>query len=256
MNWSDFLRFWPRPDDLKMRQTSRVCEPCACLEPQYGNRRFGSLLLHSETVDQQGEAWKCLEELIEVTVKNGSTEFSPGRVMPPKLWKQITTLPVSIAKLTSVKRLYLYGSNLVRLPPEIGAMQNLEELDIYTSYRLHWLPYEVTRCPNLKLSRASTRALYGNFKYRPPFPKLGNDSAGNRDIVRNCSVCNQLLHRESIRQVWITIMVATDVFPLLVNACSDECVERLPKPAQGYVDRPHVGGVEVKQPPCGFVPPL
>ena len=32
-------------------------------------------------------------------------------------------------------------------------MANLKELDIYTSYKLHWLPYEVTRCPKLKLSR-------------------------------------------------------------------------------------------------------
>lgn len=39
----------------------------------------------------------------------------------------------------------LYGSNLVRIPPEIGAMTSLEEFTPYTSYRLHWVPYEITR---------------------------------------------------------------------------------------------------------------
>ena len=64
----------------------------------------------------------------------------------------------------------LYGSNLVRIPAEIGAMTSLEEFTPYTSYRLHWFPYELTRCPRLVRSTVSSSALYGNFKYRPPFP--------------------------------------------------------------------------------------
>ena len=151
-----------------------ICQPCNCLEPQYKNGRFGNLLLHSETQDTNCDAWKLLESLVETAARKRSAEFSPGLEMPPELWSQIITLPRSLAKLTSVKRLYLYGSNLVRIPPEIGAMESLEELDIYTSYRLHWLPYEVTRCQKLKRSRASTRALYGNYKYRPLFPRLGD----------------------------------------------------------------------------------
>jgi hypothetical protein len=35
-------------------------------------------------------------------------------------------LPPAIAKLTEVKHLVLYGTNLVRIPPEIGAMSALE----------------------------------------------------------------------------------------------------------------------------------
>ena len=58
----------------------------------------------------------------------------------------------------------LYGSGLVRIPPEVGEMTALEDFDPYTSYRLHWFPFEITRCPKLKDSRVSTRALYGNFK--------------------------------------------------------------------------------------------
>jgi hypothetical protein len=43
--------------------------------------------------------------------------------------------------------------------------------------------------------------------------------------------------------------VATDELPLLVDACSEACVERLPAPPEGYVDRPHRGGDHVEQPP-------
>ena len=38
-------------------------------------------------------------------------------------------------------------------------MTNLEGLDPYTSYCLHWFPYEIIRCNKLKRSRVSTRAL-------------------------------------------------------------------------------------------------
>jgi hypothetical protein len=34
-------------------------------------------------------------------------------------------------------------------------MSSLENFDPYTSYRLHWLPYEITRCPNLRSSRGA-----------------------------------------------------------------------------------------------------
>lgn len=158
-------------------------------------------------------------------------------------------LPASISKLKSVKKLYLYGSHLVRLPPEIGEMENLENLDIYTSYRLHWLPFEVTRCLKLKRSRASTRALYGNHKFRPPFPKLDGEHLPSTVRYHTCSVCRGPLKPETTVSVWISLRVATDVFPLLVNACSDECVRRLPPPAKAYVERPHTGGLDVIQPP-------
>ncbi|MEW6306455.1 MAG: leucine-rich repeat domain-containing protein [Verrucomicrobiota bacterium] len=243
--------FKPQPDDVKMWQSAgqfKVCEPCKCLEPQYGSGRFGQLHLHSEAQDTACEAWKLLESLVESAVTKQSKEFAPGLEMPAEMWSQIITLPRSIAGLTSVRRLYLYGSNLVRIPPEIGALKELEELDIYTSYRLHWLPFEVTRCPKLKHSRASTRALYGNYKYRPPFPRLGKETSAFAS--GSCSVCGRSLP-ESVLQVWISVRVATDVFPLLVNACSDACIKQLPQPPAGYVDHPHTGGLHLVQPRPG-----
>jgi hypothetical protein len=238
--------FKPRPDDVKMWRSGRVCEPCTCFAPRNG--QFGNVQLHADVQDTNCEAWKLLESLVEKSVNNCSEEFAPAMEMPPEFWRQIITLPTSIAKLTSVKRLYLYGSNLVRLPPEIGLMENLEELDIYTSYRLHWLPYEVTRCKKLSRSRASTRAHYGNYKYRPPFPQLGHESLKNGFGSGTCSVCRQSYSAESVRQVWISLRVATDVFPLLVYACSTACILNLPRPPEGYVNHPHAGGIDLKQP--------
>lgn len=210
--------------------------------------------------DQQDtgcEAWKSLENLIEFAIINRSHEFAPRQKMPPEMWGQIVTLPASIGKLKSVRKLEVYGSHLVRIPPEIGEMENLEELDIYTSYRLHWLPYEVTRCTKLKRSRASTRALYGNYKNRSPFPRLVCEESKTVPAPKFCSVCGQEFDPTKVRQVWISLRVATDVFPLLVNACSNECIGKLPKPAAGYVDYPHTGGLEVKQPAASFMrPPL
>jgi hypothetical protein len=244
--------FEARPEDLEMWNRARISginPSCGCL----GNRS-GNLRLHSDVQDTGCEGWIKLLELVETAASKGKTEFSPGLELSPELWRQIVTLPPSISKLESVKKLYLYGSHLVRIPPEICEMANLEELDLYTSYRLHWLPYEVTRCQKLKKSRISTRALYGNYKHRSPFPRL-NIPEFKLNLPSNCSVCQNPLQAGGVQQMWITVLVATDVLPLLVNACSLECVQRLPAPAYGYVDHPHAGGLDVKQPPVGVLPP-
>lgn len=249
--------FSMQPADLKMWQTSRssgIVPSCECLAPQYGNGKYGRLTLHPEVQNTESDGWKLLIELIERAASQRSEEFAPGLEMSPEMWSQVVTLPSSISKLTTVRKLYLYGSHMVRLPPEIGDMVNLEELDLYTSYRLHWLPFEVTRCSKLKSSRVSTRALYGNYRYRPPFPRVGVPESKS-NLPTNCSVCQGILQPEKVHQVWLSLRVATDVLPLLVNACSEACLQQLPAPAFGYVDRPHTGWLDVKQPPTGMIPP-
>jgi hypothetical protein len=129
-------------------------------------------------------------------------------------------------------------------------MSSLEDLDVYTSHRLHWFPYEITKCQELRDSRVSTRSLYGNFKYRPPFPVLGNVDPFGRDPRGRCSVCDLPLPDGDIHPVWISLRVATDVLPLLVRACSQACVDQLPAAATGYVDHPHTGGPSLEQPPA------
>lgn len=246
-----------QPYDQKMwqaAQASNILPSCDCLKPQFEGSSFGELRFHTEVQNTDCDAWRLLEAQIEKTISDRSKEFAPGVEMQPEMWSQIITLPPSIARLKSVRRLYLYGSHLVRIPVEIGEMADLEEFDAYTSYRLHWLPYEITRCQKLKRSRMSTRALYGNYKYRPPFPRLESQSVKLNESTVSCSICGQKLSDNMAHQVWISLRIATDVLPLLVNACSEECVRRLPTPARGYVDRPHMGGLELQQPPAGHIP--
>ncbi|MFI0351135.1 hypothetical protein [Actinomadura sp. 9N407] len=223
---------------------------CTCCHWD-GEQQAERVHFHGERQDTSAPGWLRLLELIEEAAADGREEFKPLVELGPAERRQIVTLPPTIAKLTAVRHLVLYGSNLVRIPPEIGGMTGLEEFSPYTSHRLHWFPYEITRCARLRDSTVSTRVLYGNFKNRPPFPELlpGRADPGSQgaDAVRGCSVCAAPID-DGFRQVWISLRVATDVLPLLVNACSAACVEALPPPAERYVPIPHEGGPGVAQP--------
>ncbi len=221
---------------------------CQCLTPQYEEAKWSELELHTEEQDTASSGWERLLELIDVAARDGREEFSPGREMLPEQWAKVTTLPESIAKLKAVKHFVLYGSSLVRIPPEIGEMSSLEQFTPYTSYRLHWFPYEITKCRNLKISTVSTRALYGNFKYRPPFPKLPQLHDAN--TPNKCSVCGSQFGSSAPLQYWVSLGVATDVFPLLVCACSRECLSTVPAPPKDYIQEPHQGGLGLVQPPA------
>ncbi|MFJ3861716.1 leucine-rich repeat domain-containing protein [Streptomyces sp. NPDC090085] len=233
---------------------------CKCFD-QARPRPRARVGFHSESQDTSAPGWQRLLELVDEAAADGREEFRPLVGLSPVERRQIVTLPPSIAKLTAVKRFVLYGSNLVRIPPEIGAMASLEEFTPYTSYRLHWFPYEITRCSRLARSTVSTRALFGNHKLRPPFPRLQPPRSSVADLdltaldagrwgteaIHSCSACNRSVKQHSLHQVWISLRVATDVLPLLVNACSATCVDALPQGAEGYVQFPHTGG-KVDQP--------
>ncbi|MYW68104.1 leucine-rich repeat domain-containing protein [Streptomyces sp. SID8379] len=204
-------------------------------------RPQGPVEQHADRQDTSAPGWLHLLEVIEEAAADGREVFKPLVELSPGERRQIVTLPSTIARLTEVRHLVLYGSNLVRVPPEIGAMTNLEEFSPYTSYRLHWFPYEITRCTKLRESTVSTRALYGNFKYRPPFPRL---SSKPRPVPagRRCSVCDTEPADGTARWAWLSRAVGTDVLPLLVRACSQECLDALPAGAEGYEPTPHLGG--------------
>ena len=213
------------PDSELKSNPVRRYPSCDCLELQYEPNGWQELKLHSEVQDIQADAWKSLEDYIEKVHLDGTDEFNPIDGIGTEKWEKVVTLPRSIQKLKQVKFLSLYGSHLARIPPEIGEMTNLEDFDPYTSYCLHWFPYEITRCKKLKQSRVSTRALYGNYKYRPPFPRLPSNSA---DLIPGvCSVCGGPFTQNGAHQVWISLWIATDVLPLLVHACSAECIKNL-----------------------------
>jgi hypothetical protein len=235
---------------------------CDCFE-RSGQSTSVETHFHSDVQNTESEGWKRLLELVEIAALDAREEFAPFRELTLEAQSQVITLPATIGKLKSVRRLVLYGSCLVRIPPEIGDMENLVEFTPYTSYRLHWFPYEITRCVKLDESTVSTRALYGNYKYRSPFPRLERPLSSTTGVdlsnlpperygapaIMRCSICRMPLAEAGLHQVWISLNVGTDVLPLLVNACSVKCVARLPPGASGYVSGPHTGGLSVEQPP-------
>ncbi|MFE7653919.1 leucine-rich repeat domain-containing protein [Streptomyces bottropensis] len=233
---------------------------CSCFD-QYKAHPRARVGFHTELQDTSSAGWKHLLTLIEEAAADGREEFRPLVELSPQERRQIITLPPSISKLTAVKRFVLYGSNLVRIPTEMGAMTSLEEFTPYTSNRLHWFPYEITRCSRLARSTVSTRSLFGNYKLRSPFPRLQPPQASVAELdltgldprrwgataIHTCSICDRPIEQGGLHQAWISLRVATDVLPLLVNACSPACVAALPVGAEDYIPSPHQGG-RVDQP--------
>jgi hypothetical protein len=233
---------------------------CTCVG-DYDETMPETAHFHAERQDTSAPGWLRLIELIDEAAADRRAVFKPFAEMTSAQRREVVTLPSSIAKLTEVKHLDLYGTNLVRIPPEIAAMSSLEVFDPYTSYRLHWHPYELTRCAGLRSSTVSTRALYGNYKLRPPFPQLRpvttateaafdalDPGVWGAEAVHTCSVCDQPIGQQ-LHQVWISYGVGSDVLPLLVNACSPACIAALPPPAQNHVQTAHTGGPGLVQPP-------
>ncbi|MFK0192993.1 hypothetical protein [Kitasatospora sp. NPDC090308] len=239
----------PVPRLFENRFTERVgpIDSCDCVRAR--RARF-----HGERQDVSAPGWLRLLELVEEAAADGREEFAPLRELTDEQRRQVVTLPASIGRLTQVRHLHLYRSNLVRLPPEIGGMRALEEFTPYTSYRLHWFPYELARLPLLRRSTVSTRAVFGNPKTRPPFPVLAEPSAGadpraldpgvwGAKSVGACSVCDgPVAGAAGLHQAWISLRTSgRDVLPLLVNACSRECLAALPSPPEGHLPGPHRG---------------
>ena len=220
---------------------------CDCFVAGYDDLPWPELTFHRDVQDTECSAWKRLLDLVEEAIADGRKVFAPRNVLGDDM-ARIVTLPPTISKLKRVTSLEIYGTHLSSLPPEIGDMERLEEFDPYTSHRLHWVPYEITRCTRLRKSRISTRKLYGNYKYRPPFPRLSPWALGPWQPGTPCSVCRGPIVGQRPDQVWISLRVATDVLPLLVNACSEACIARLPAGEKNYVQHPHRGGLEVVQP--------
>jgi hypothetical protein len=204
--------------------------------------------IENDVQDRNSHAWKLLCEYIDRIEDEKTDEFAPAEALGAEMFSQIYTLPETISKLKNVKKIWLYGSRLKRIPPEIGDMLSLEYFDPYTSYDLHWFPFEITKCKNLKDSRVSTRALYGNYKNRMLFPSLENNPVRYYEDAVKCSMCGKTISYSETNQLWITLRVATDDLPLLGNFCSKECEGKLPNPPQNYFQSAHKGGLDIKHP--------
>lgn len=241
------------PERAHLREGLEYHRPtCKCFDPGYDQSlNWSPLRLHTEPQDTESLPWRLLCRLIDDAIADDRPVLTFNRLIPVEHYPFLVTLPPTIAKLKKVRQIDLTGSHLLRIPPEIGEMCSLESFDVYMSYRLHWYPYELSaRGSALRESSMSTRAVYRNPKIHPPFPSLVHPDEphalnlpGLGAPVRPCSVCRRPFEDYRTHRVWISLRLATDVMPLLVNACSRECVLSLPAPPDGYHPKPHRGGL-------------
>lgn len=219
---------------------------CSCLASKTKKGNPSVPNLHNEFQDQSVPGWEKCVTLVQQAAKSNATILEPSADISPIELCSVVTMPREISSLESLRELRLYGSHLQRLPPEIGQLKSLANLDVYTSYSLHWLPYEITRCRQLRETRMSTRALYGNYKTRLPFPRL-RDSIDTL-TPETCSVCNKRFGNKKPQPYWTTLRIGTDNVPLLTHSCSTECTGSIPDAPEGFHTRPHKGGAGVGMP--------
>lgn len=231
------LKVEPERAHLLTSQLAR----CECVTAE----KRKNLELHDEPQDTECDAWLKLEASIERAAAQQVEEFAPLRMLSPEERRWIVTLPPSIVKVKSLRRLILAGSALVRLPPELGQL-DLSDLVIHPSPRLHWFPYEMIRLKNVRLT-LSAHALYGNHRHRPTFPHLLPKTSS--PATRPCAVCHRPFDDVAQWRVWISLPIGAEVLPLLVQACSFQCVQALPRAPPRYVPGPHTGGLALQQPP-------
>jgi hypothetical protein len=206
--------------------------------------------IYKDRQNRESKEWKLLLSYIDEVAQSGVKVFEPRKALGFEMFRRITALPSAIKKLRHVEQMRLYGSNLQIIPPEIGLLDSLISFDPYTSYRLHWLPFEIMKCKNLEDSRISTRALFGNFKYRPCFPDLTKQRVSFAESKIRCGICEKEEKNEIFQQYWISLNIATDVVPLLISVCSTECFKKIPKGAANHINYPHKGGICQPQPRC------
>lgn len=224
----------------------RRTDHCGCLTMPTKKGMPDVPHLHADEQDLGAPGWSYTLDQVRSGVTEGIKIFDPSAQVPWDDWMKVVTLPEEISQLKTVLQIRLYGSYLRRLPPQIGRLVALEELDIYTSYSLHWLPYEITRCSRLTKSRMSTRALYGNRKTRLPFPRL---SAPVEALMPpTCSVCDRAFGPVAPELYWVSLRIGTDTVPLLIHSCSRDCTLSVPTPPAEYFPRPHKGGEGVGMP--------
>jgi hypothetical protein len=219
---------------------------CGCLATRGKKGTPGVPRLHVDEQDFGAPGWSHTLDLVRAGVADGVEIFEPSAHMPWDDWMRVVTLPEEISDLKTVQQIRLYGSHLRRLPPQIGRMVALQDLDIYTSYSLHWLPFEVLRCSQLSKTRMSTRTLYGNRKTRLPFPRLSGPVEAL--MPPSCSVCDRPFGDIAPQLYWVTLRVGTDMAPLLIHSCSSDCTQSVPTPPANYFARPHKGGAGVGMP--------
>jgi len=213
-----------------------MCRQQGC--PLGGSTSGYKALLHWVPQNTECEAWRKLVASIDRCSELRSATFDITQELTYPELLQITTLPPNIGDCVDLEHLGLYGTNITRLPPEIGNLRALQTFTPYTSHSLHWYPYELVHCGCLHDSTVSTRATYrhGSFEFprlrheRYPLealdPSIWRDYLASPSVPRRpCSVCREPFEDYGHYRMWVSRTVATDTLALLVNACSQRCLD-------------------------------
>lgn len=256
-----------------MRISSKMRRICECFEEYYQHEEnvenmdfeteeeYDQLMadtafwkpkwFHNENKSRTKKAWDVVCEIIDDAEQKNTAEINLSQLMDKEDYYALNTLPETIGNLKALRKLIIYGSSISYIPREISGCENLREFVPYQSHRLHWLPYEIKRCEKLIDSTISSRALYGNYKIRSPFPNLKQQQwlwDANNDL---CSVCDE--KSASLQQYWISETIGTDVVPLLVSVCGISCLSKVGDFfLKDYICYPHQGGLTILQPPTCF----
>ena len=211
-----------------------------------GSPAWSESAFHLDPPFNSLRSWEIAQEIIDAHARKGSKELNLGKIMDRSDFMNLNTLPDNIGTLKDLEKLTLYGSNISSIPRAIAGCKKLQSFEPYTSYRLDWFPYEMKKCQKLAKSCISIRALYGNYKLRAPFPDLTKLRWAWLPGTDYCSICEG--KSRPTEQYWLSQRVGTDVIPLLVSVCSEDCLEKAGSGEEGYVSKPHKGGLSLVQP--------
>lgn len=188
-----------------------------------------------------------VQQVIDDARSKKLTTLVLSKVMDEDDYLALNTLPKSIGDLKDLQHLDLSNSKLSYIPREIEGCVNLQKIDIYHSYRLHWFPIEILNCSNLRDTTVSPRALYGNYKLRSPFPNLRHGRWNWSSGVDRCAVCRT--EQPEMEQYWMTRRVGSDDLPLLMSICGQDCLLKIKAPKdRRYIQHAHQGGLIQRQP--------
>ncbi len=74
--------------------------------------------------------------------------------------------------------------------------------------------------------------------------RLSSDAAERRQLVTLPASIAKLTSVKNTYRRWVSLRIATDVLPLLVNACSETCLSLIPPAPPRHRQHPHCGGAE------------
>jgi len=166
-----------------------------------------------------------------------------------------STFPSFVWKMRSLLRLECYSTLIEAVSPDIGKLTRLSYFSVYTSYGIHFLPYEITRTCCEK-THISIRSLYGGRRRLalprlPAFPadmaplfelalrrvalartlQIDSLPAELKEKLKHlieCSVCSEPFSADRIFAVWAVFSI--DFVPLLARCCSRTCVDAISLP--------------------------